>query len=194
MSDWVLFVDLENVQKLDLSAVPSDVRVMVFCGVTQKSLPAELVAQAQPLGSRLQWVRIAGQGRNALDFHIAFYLGRELAVRPQTECAVLSKDTGFDPLVRHLAGLGHGCRRVSLPRDAFPSAGKSARTSKMDSYGRVLELLGKEKHRPRKRTGLVGKLKSYLPQVSAKEREALLVRLVSEGKVTEWDGQLSYPL
>ena len=64
----------------------------------------------------------------------------------------------------------------------------------MDSYGRVLELLGKEKHRPRKRTGLVGKLKSYLPQVSAKEREALLVRLVSEGKVTEWDGQLSYPL
>ena len=54
MSDRVLFVDLENVQKLDLSAVPSDVRVMVLCGVTQKSLPAELVAQAQPLGSRLQ--------------------------------------------------------------------------------------------------------------------------------------------
>jgi hypothetical protein len=107
---------------------------------------------------------------------------------------VLSKDTGFDPLVRHFAGLGHGCRRVSLPRDAFPSAGKSAKTSKMDSYGLVLELLGKEKHRPRKRTVLVGKLTSYLPQVSAEERADLLARLVSEGKVTERDGELRYPL
>ena len=62
MIERVLFVDLENMQKLDLSRIPADVRVMVFYGVTQKKLPEELVVQAQPLGSRLEWKKIAGQG------------------------------------------------------------------------------------------------------------------------------------
>ena len=194
MTDRVLFVDLENVQKLDLSAVPKDVRIKVFYGVTQKNLPAELVVQAQPLGSRLQWVRISGQGKNALDFHIAYYLGLELAEHPQSECAVLSKDTGFDPLVRHLVGLGHRCRRVSAPKDAFPAPRKKTGNGVRDPYARVLELLGKEQSRPLKRAGLEGKLKSYFPTSSAKDREALLARLLSEGKVAEREGKLSYAL
>jgi PIN domain len=86
---------------------------MVFYGLTQKKLPEEMVVQAQPLGTRLQWIKIAGQGPNALDFHIAFYLGRTFTERPLAQCAVLSKDKGFDPLIRHLHGLGHACRRVS---------------------------------------------------------------------------------
>src|SRR5688572_30358082 len=79
MSDRVLLIDLENVQKADLSLAPSGARVLVFYGVTQKKLPEELVVQAQPLGTRLQWIKISGQGPNALDFHVAFYLGQELA-------------------------------------------------------------------------------------------------------------------
>jgi len=63
----MLLVDLENVQKIDLSQIPEDVRVMVFYGITQKKLPQELVVQAQPLGSRLQWIKISGQGRKAPD-------------------------------------------------------------------------------------------------------------------------------
>jgi len=39
MCERALFVDLENVQKIDLSQVPADVRVMIFYGVTQKKLP-----------------------------------------------------------------------------------------------------------------------------------------------------------
>jgi len=66
MTDRVLFVDLENVQKVDLSLVPVDARVMIFYGITQKKLPEELVVQAQPLGPRLKWVKISGQGPNAL--------------------------------------------------------------------------------------------------------------------------------
>ena len=51
---------------------------MIFYGITQKKLPEELVVQAQPLGTRLKWIKISGQGPNALGFHIAFYLGEEL--------------------------------------------------------------------------------------------------------------------
>jgi hypothetical protein len=97
MTERVLLVDLENVQKIDLSQVPADARVMIFYGVTQKKLPEELVVQAQPLGARLKWIKISGQGPNALDFHIAYYLGQELASNPALECAIFSRDTGFDP-------------------------------------------------------------------------------------------------
>lgn len=90
MSDRVLFVDLENVKNVDLRRVPSDARVMLFYGIAQKRLPEELVVQAQPLGTRLRWIKISGQGPNALDFHIAFYLGQELTTSPNSECAILS--------------------------------------------------------------------------------------------------------
>src|SRR5882757_5843643 len=117
MTGRVLFVDLENVQKIDLGSVPADARVMIFYGVTQKNIPEELVVQAQPLGARLKWIKIAGQGPNALDFHIAFYLGQELKVSPTSLCAILSRDTGFDPLIRHLRTLGYSCRRLSALQD-----------------------------------------------------------------------------
>ncbi len=70
MTEQVLFVDLENVQKVDLSRVPMNARVVVFYGITQKKLPEELVVQAQPLGARLTWLKISGQGPNALDFRV----------------------------------------------------------------------------------------------------------------------------
>jgi hypothetical protein len=101
----VLFVDLENVQKIDLAAVPLDTRVLIFYGLTQKKIPEPLVVLAQPFGSRLTWIRISGHGPNALDFHIAFYLGQILAEQPRAQCIVLSGDTGFEPLMRHLQGL-----------------------------------------------------------------------------------------
>jgi len=67
LPERTLLIDLENVQKIDLSQIPEDVRVMVFYGITQKKVPEELVVQAQPLGSRLQWIKISGQGRKAPD-------------------------------------------------------------------------------------------------------------------------------
>jgi hypothetical protein len=91
MTERILFVDLENVPKVDLSLVPDDARVMIFYGITQKKLPEELVVQAQPLGACLQWIKISGQGPNALDFHIAFYLGQQLANSPTSDCAILSR-------------------------------------------------------------------------------------------------------
>jgi hypothetical protein len=38
MTERVLFVDLENVQKINLARVPADARVMIFYGVTQKKI------------------------------------------------------------------------------------------------------------------------------------------------------------
>ncbi len=191
MTDRVLFVDLENVQKIDLSLVPDDVRVTVFYGTTQKKLPDTLVVQAQPLGVRLTWLRISGQGPNALDFHIAFYLGQELASRPQSHCAILSYDHGFDPLVRHVQSLGKTCSRVESLEDAFPSKRSPDRAV---HFKRLVLLLKKEKARPTKPTGLTGKVKSWFPNLAENERLALIERLFKESRVRESDKVLTYDL
>lgn len=191
MTDRLLLVDLENVQKVDLSLVPSEGRVMIFYGVTQKKLPEELVVQAQPLGARLKWIKISGQGPNALDFHIAFYLGQELAHRPTSECTIFSRDTGFDPLIRHLQVLGHVCRRVQSLKAAFPD---QPRAPDPDHFKRLIALLTKETARPTKRKGLAGKVKSWFPQLTEDVRLALLQRLFDESHVGESDKALTYAL
>ena len=188
MTGRVLFVDFENVQKIDLAQVPVDVRVRVFYGVTQKRIPEELVVQAQPLGTRLEWLKIAGHGPNALDFHIAFYLGQELTQSPSSDCAILSRDTGFDPLIRHLLARGHMCRRASSLEDAFPVV----ELADVDHFVRLLSLLRKEKARPTKPKGLAGKVRSWFPKLTDPQRQALFDRLFKESKVRLADKVLAY--
>jgi PIN domain-containing protein len=161
---------------------------MVFYGVTQKKLPEELVVQAQPLGARLQWVKISGQGPNALDFHIAFYLGKEFATMPKSDCTILSDDTGFDPLIRHAHSLGGTCRRVTDLKGAFPVRDLAG----ADHFTRLLTLLGKEKALPSERKGLEGKIKSWFPNLPADTRLALMKRLFDESRVRESEGSLTY--
>ncbi len=98
-----ILIDLENLcpDRLDL-LTKHDFRVKVFVGSNQTKLPFELVTAMQALGDRGEYIKIQGNGPNALDFHIAFYMG-ELA--SQSEACffhVISKDTGFDPLITHL--------------------------------------------------------------------------------------------
>jgi hypothetical protein len=150
-----------------------------------------LVVQAQPLGTRLKWIKISGQGPNALDFHIAFYLGQELAHRPTSECTIFSRDTGFDPLMRHLQALGHTCSRVQSLKGAFadePHATDAAH------FKRLLTLLRKEKARPIRRKGLAGKVKSWFPQLTEEMHLALVQRLFDESHVRESEKALSYAL
>jgi len=190
MTDRALFVDLENVQKFDLSLVPDDARVFIFYGITQKKLPEELVVHAQPLGPRLKWIKIAGQGPNALDFHIAFYVGQEIASNPASQCIILSRDTGFDPLMRHIQSLGGSCHRVSSLKEAFPVD----QSGEADHFTRLVALLKKEKARPTRRKGLAGKVKSWFPQLSEDARMALIQRLFDESAVRESVKALIYDL
>jgi hypothetical protein len=109
----LLLVDFENVQQVELSGLDDSFRIIIFVGAGQKSVPIGLVASAQRLGSRVEWQKVAGEGRNALDFFIACHLGRVFDKSPRPECFVLSKDKGFDPLLRQLNADGLKCRRIA---------------------------------------------------------------------------------
>ena len=184
MTERILLVDYENIQAVDLAALPDDVKVGFVLGGKQGKLPTSLVVQAQSMGNRFDYVRILSVERNACDFCIAFYLGELLHANPLAECVILSKDKkGFDPLVKHLTvERGFKVRRASAQQDAFDDI---AGTTRQTPFERLIWLLKKEKVLPRKRKGLEGKVKSWFPDLSAADRAGLVVQLFECGFVKE---------
>lgn len=133
-----VLIDFENVQPKVLERLrPGAFRVKVFLGQHQNRLMLDLVQALQPFGSDAEYIAIQGSGPDAVDFHIAFYIGQISAAEPTTSFTIVSKDRGFDPLIRHLAGRGIACERVTelplpvveiepapLPATAVPAAVK----------------------------------------------------------------------
>src|SRR4030095_10461863 len=98
-----VLIDYENVQPKDVASLNAHpFKVLVFVGANQKTLRFDLAKSLQPLGPSVEYISVSGNGRNALDFHIAFYLGELAAKDPNGLFRVVSKDTGFDPLLAHL--------------------------------------------------------------------------------------------
>lgn len=125
MSAEIFLIDFENVQPTSIGRLkPGACRIHVFLGQNQKNVPVELPQALQPFGADACYTRISGNGPNALDFHIAFYIGRLACEHPSARFTIVSRDRGFDPLVKHLATLGITCRRVG----ALPEAPKPAKT------------------------------------------------------------------
>ena len=74
--------------------------------------PLRNLARAlQPFGADVKYVQMEGSGHNALDFHIAYYLGRLAVEHPEARFQIVSKDAGFDPLVAHLRARELLCER-----------------------------------------------------------------------------------
>ena len=112
MTKKLLLVDFENVQQVDLSKLDGSFHIVIFIGINQKTLPITLVIKNQKLGNRLEWKQVEGNGKNALDFYIAYELGKIFEKEPQSECIILSKDKGFNPLINSLKKKGRNCKRI----------------------------------------------------------------------------------
>ena len=103
VTNYVL-VDFENVQP-DMSALAGTAhRVIVFFGAKQQSSRHHFdkFDSLLELGSNLERVKVPYSGKNALDMHIAFQIGRIHEKEPGATFLILSKDTDFDPLIEYL--------------------------------------------------------------------------------------------
>lgn len=121
MTTPFFLIDFENVQPKALDRLkPGTARIKVFLGQHQSKLMLELVQALQPFGKDAEYIQIQGSGADAVDFHIAFYIGRLASTHPGATFTIISKDRGFDPLVKHLGSLGIGCER--LPEIPGPAA------------------------------------------------------------------------
>jgi hypothetical protein len=117
-TNYVL-IDYENVQPQDLALLNGHpFKVFVLVGTNQTKIPTEFADALQARGENGRYVRINGNGRNALDFHIAFHLGELAAKDPEGFYHVISKDTGFDPLLGYLKARGIHAQRSG--RYAYP--------------------------------------------------------------------------
>ena len=113
-TNYVL-VDFENVQPDSLAVLATgQFRVKVFVGASQAKgrISFELVHSMQALGANAEYVKIARTGKNAVDMHIAYYVGRLLEKEPSAVVHIVSRDTDFDPLIEYLHAKGSVCKRV----------------------------------------------------------------------------------
>lgn len=101
-TNYVL-IDFESVQPEDLLLLEQDhFKVMVFVGASQGKVSFEVASALQKMGTNAEYVKISGNGPNALDFHIAYYIGKIAAADPSVYFHIISNDKGFDPLIAHL--------------------------------------------------------------------------------------------
>lgn len=90
-----VYVDYENMNNLK-KCPKIDGKYFFFIGEKQASVPKSLVVVSND--SDVEWIEIVGSGKNALDFHIAYYLAKNDSEKDVSHY-ILSKDKGFDPLV-----------------------------------------------------------------------------------------------
>ena len=90
----MMLVDFENVQKLDLGAVPGHAAVRIFVGASQAKVPMGLVLQAQALGARLETRKLATQPATAAQAGEA-----DLLVLPAAALGALPADRPHAPLL-----------------------------------------------------------------------------------------------
>lgn len=195
----LLLVDFENIQQVELTRLEDSFRIIIFVGASQKNIPIELVTSAQKLGSRIEWRKVAGDGRNALDFFIAWHLGRVYEQTPRPDCFVLSRDKGFEPLLKHLNTIGMKCRRVENLAD-LPDAGVSApqqhvTPAEEPNVKRVVELLGKsdKRSRPRKRRTLAQAISAmFQKKLSKQDIDRIIDTLMMRKLISETHGTITY--
>jgi len=97
-----VLIDSENVKPEYIEKLKHEhFRVVVFVGANLKRLDFAIVNAVQSLGSNGSYVQISSHGPSALDFHIAYYIGK-IAANPDAYFHIISKDKGFDPLIKHL--------------------------------------------------------------------------------------------
>ena len=124
-----VLVDYENVPVKSLALLQGEqFRVCVFLGKNNTRLDTELVMAMQKLGDRAQYVKLTTTGPNALDFHIAYYLGKLVSADATGHFHVISKDKGFDSLIERLRGQQVKASRVDsieamacFPQGAAPA-------------------------------------------------------------------------
>jgi hypothetical protein len=186
-----VLIDLENVQPHSLELLSSEqYRLLIFVGASQGKLSFEIVESVQRFGARAEYIKISGNGSNALDFHIAYYIGHLVTKDPGAHFHIISKDTGFDPLITHLRSQGFHASRSVLIVDLIP-LGSTPSGQKLMQI--VQKLQSMKTNRPRTVSALSNTVASiFQKQLSTDEINHLLQDLAQRDFLCIRDKNISY--
>jgi len=192
-----VLIDSENVKPDYIEKLKQEhFRVIIFVGANLKRLEFPIVNAVQSLGSNGSYVQISNHGPSALDFHIAYYIGRLSAAHPDAYFHIISKDKGFDPLIQHLKDQKILCSRspsvaeIPLLKSVEPNH-QSAKQRAADFY---LKRIASSKARPATITTLQSTILSHFHKLlSEKEVAEVLVALTTAGHVVVTGKKVAYP-
>jgi len=188
-----VFVDYENVHHVDPSLIGSKtLHLTLLLGARQTKLDVVLVEQLLAHSASVQLVRLHSSAKNALDFTLAFYVGRAAQADPTACFHIVSRDTGFDPLIEHLRSR-HICarRHADYKTLTLSAARKQATSEPTDLLNRVLGHLRKNtNNRPKRKKTLESHLAGFCGKSStAAEVNAIIENLQLAGHLKIDDKQ-----
>jgi len=201
----LVFVDFENVHQVDVSVIGAKAVIFtLLLGPKQTKLDAGLVEKLMEHAASVQFIRLTSPGKNALDFTLAYYVGRALAAHPTAYIHIISKDKGFDPMIEHLRSRHvHARRHESFatltfshkPKEppaaapsvvvppAIPAPAKPAPPAKDEPLTLALERLWKNvTNRPKKKKTLISHLKSILGKGATEADATKLLEKLREAR------------
>jgi len=123
-----VLLDYENVQpsEAELRALVPDVsQVWVFHGPHQREVEKRFAS----FGSGATAVPISKTGKNALDFHLSFYMGYIASRNHESPMVVVANDKGYEPMLEHARTMGFAVRRQA--HGAVKAPAKKAATKRV---------------------------------------------------------------
>jgi len=108
-----VLVDWENVLPTDMdirALVPDVTHVWIFHGPNQK----RIFEKQKSFGDALTLVPISRSGKNALDFHLSYYVGYISSRNPNARFVVIANDQGYGPMLEHAKELGFVVSQVGF--------------------------------------------------------------------------------
>jgi hypothetical protein len=191
-----VLIDYENVQPAVADALAQPVfKVQVFVGAQQAKVKYDLVDLLQRKGEDARVIKMTTQGRNALDFHMAYYVGKLSTEQPDAYFHLIAKDTGMDPLVEHLREKGINVARWADVFD-IPIVKAPAHECDDDKLSRIVEYLVRRGHqRPATMKTLLGSIAAlFQPKLDPTESVALVEQLRGNGVLEVVGSKLTYGL
>ena len=186
-----VFVDFENVHEVDPAVIGArSVHLTLLLGARQTRLDAALVEKLMEHAASVQLVRLTTSGKNALDFALAYYVGRAAMADPTGHFHIVSKDTGFEPLIEHLRSRHiHAQRHDDFSTLTSSGPAKSPSAPPEDLMTRVLEHLVKHvNNRPKRKKTLVSHLRAFLANaVTEADVVDLVEKLCKAGRLSIGD-------
>jgi hypothetical protein len=191
-----VLVDYENTQPRDIGLLQGGpFKVKVFLGPKQSRVPVALAEALQPLGGNAEYVILETAGNNAVDFHIAYYVGVLSSEDPTAYFHIISKDKGFDPLIKHLKRRKIFAQRSTCIAEMsyFKPARPAAPEAQVEAA--VADLIRRKAAKPRSKKTLIGTLHAlFKKELSEQQISQLLAALCARGVVKVEGTKVTYDL
>jgi hypothetical protein len=183
-----VFVDFENVHRVDPSLTfTKSFNFTLLMGARQTKLDAALLEKLMQHAATVQLVRLTSSGKNALDFALAYYVGRAVMTDPNGCFHIVSKDKGFEPLIEHLLSRHiHAHRHDDFATLTFSGPAKPSSAPSEDMYIRALKRLSKDApNRPKRKKTLVSLLLTHSGKAATEaDVMSLIERLIKDGHLS----------